>query len=203
MADKVSICNLALSHIGENPSIVSVSPDEESEEAKACIAFYGIAKLKLLEDHDWSFATKYAKLSQLLMTDTHGYKAGYAVPSDCLRIQNLRDARVQESVFKYDTDFIVVNEDSRKILLTNCANPKISYTSSEVSEALFSPGFTDALAWLLASYVAGERIKGKEGASFARDCQQQYAAALSRAKTLDGFNTRNRTGFIPSWIRGR
>ena len=35
MADAVSICNLALAHIGEEATIISLDPPEGSAEAKA------------------------------------------------------------------------------------------------------------------------------------------------------------------------
>jgi hypothetical protein len=40
MASEVQICNLALSRIGEDGSIISLDPPEGSEHAAACAAFY-------------------------------------------------------------------------------------------------------------------------------------------------------------------
>ena len=203
MADKVSIYNLALSHIGENAA--TVSPDEESEERSACEAFYPIAKNKLLELHDWSFASRTEPLAKLLLTETYGWRAGFALPNACLRLQFLRDGEYlrPNPYFPVDWDFEVRTSGTKRILYTDCENPVAGFIASDTDESLFSPSFTDALAWLLASYVAGQRIKGSEGANYAKNCQQQYQMALSTAKTMDASMTRIHLPYKAPWVRVR
>ena len=72
MASEVQICNLALSRIGEDGSIISLDPPEGSEHAAACAAFYQRALGSLLESHDWSFATMRMAPGKLATEDTHG-----------------------------------------------------------------------------------------------------------------------------------
>ncbi len=203
MADKVSIYNLALSHIGE--SAATVSPDEESEERAACEAFYPIAKNKLLELHDWSFASRTEVLAKLLLTETFGWRAGFALPNACLRLQFLRDGEFlrPNPYYPIDWDFEVRTSGTKRILYTDCENPVAGFIASDTDESLFSPSFTDALSWLLAAYVAGQRIKGSEGANYAKTCQQQYQMALSTAKTMDASMTRIHWPYKAPWMRAR
>lgn len=199
----VSIYNLALSHIGETAA--TTSPDETSEERKACEAFYPIAKNKILELHDWSFASRTETLARLTESETFGWEGAYALPATCLRLQFLRDAKFMRAPFyiEADKDYEVRAKGTSRILYTDCEEPVVGYIASDTSEALFSPSFSDALAWLLAAYVAGERIKGKEGASFAQTCQQQYERALSLAKSMDASMTRIHLPYKAPWVRAR
>lgn len=199
----VSIYNLALSHIGETAA--TTSPDETSEERKACEAFYPIAKNKLLELHDWSFASRTEPLARLTESDTFGWAGAYALPANCLRLQFLRDAKCMRAPFyvEADKDYEVRAKGTGRILYTDCEEPVVGFIASDTSEALFSPSFSDALAWLLAAYVAGERIKGKEGASFAQSCLQQYQIALATAKTMDASMTRIHLPYKAPWMRAR
>lgn len=207
MADVVSIYNLALAHIGEAASIVS--PEEDSEERAACATFYPMAKNKILELHDWSFASRTEPLAKLELDDTLGWEGGYALPGTCLRLQFLRDAehlrtRHPNNVpYPSDWDYEVRASGTERILYTDCPRPVVGYIASDTTEALFSPSFTDALSWLLAAYLAGERIKSKEGASFAQSCQQQYERALSLAKTMDASMTRIHLPYKAPWMRAR
>ncbi len=199
----VSIYNLALSHIGETAA--TTSPDETSEERKACEAFYPIAKNKLLELHDWSFASRTEPLAKLTESETYGWRGAYALPASCLRLQFLREAKGMRAPFyiEADKDYEVRAKGTGRILYTDCEEPVVGFIASDTSEALFSPSFSDALAWLLAAYVAGERIKGKEGASFAQSCQQQYERALSLAKSMDASMTRIHLPYKAPWVRAR
>ncbi len=199
----VSIYNLALSHIGETAA--TTSPDEQSEERKACEAFYPIAKNKLLELHDWSFASRTEPLAQLSETETFGWRGAYALPSNCLRLQFLRDKSWMRPTlyFPIDQDYEVRAKGTGRILYTDCENPIAGFIAGDTSEAVFSPSFSDALAWLLAAYIAGERIKGAEGARFAQTCQQQYERALTLAKTMDASMMRVHRPYKAPWMRAR
>ncbi len=202
MADAVGICNLALVHIGEEGTITSLDPPEGSEEAGACAAFYPTAVSALLDIYDWNFATRRSQLVEFASVDDyHGWKHAYALPSDCIRLQWVRDKNRQRFAVPPDTDFeIIARGTASRVLLTDCPDAMASYVSSEVNAGQFSPAFVDALSWYLARQLAGERIKGKEGASFAQNCDQQFQAALSRARKSDARQYRSRTDFRPSWI---
>ena len=66
-----------------------------------------------------------------------------------------------------------------------------------------APLFVDALAWLLASYIAGPVLKGDAGAAMAKTCLQSFMLAFSNAKVSDANQRKVRPEHTPAWIAGR
>lgn len=62
---EVTICNLALSHLGDTASVASISPPDSSVQAQLCARFYFAARNALLEMATWGFATRRIALSLL------------------------------------------------------------------------------------------------------------------------------------------
>jgi hypothetical protein len=90
---EVTICNLALSHLGDTATVASIKPPDSSVQAQLCARFYYIARNSLLEMQQWSFATKRVQPAQLTLptfTDEDGntnngpWAYAYAVPGDML-----------------------------------------------------------------------------------------------------------------------
>lgn len=87
---EVTICNLALSHLGDIANVMSIAPPDSSVEAQLCANFYYIARNSLLEMASWGFATRRVTLAQVAVNptfDSNGdgpWQFAYALPSDCL-----------------------------------------------------------------------------------------------------------------------
>lgn len=92
---EVTICNLALSHIGDTATVVSIKPPDSSIQAQLCARFYCEARNMLLEMGNWGFATRRAQLALLWDTEADGWtppvgwvpqtwRFGYSLPSDCI-----------------------------------------------------------------------------------------------------------------------
>lgn len=62
MPSAVTICNLALAHLGDSATVSSIDPPEGSAQAEHCARFYPVALGLLLEAHPWNFATKRSRL---------------------------------------------------------------------------------------------------------------------------------------------
>ena len=60
---EVTICNLALSHLGDTANVQSIKPPDNSKQAQLCAKFYYVARNSLLEMANWGFATKRAVLA--------------------------------------------------------------------------------------------------------------------------------------------
>jgi len=58
---EVTICNLALGHLGDTANIASLN--ERSRQAQLCARFYPVARNALLEMSTWGFATRRVKLA--------------------------------------------------------------------------------------------------------------------------------------------
>lgn len=208
MATDVSICNLALSYLGDDASVASIRPPDGSAQAQMCATFYPAAVSAMLELFDWSFAIKRVQVAAYATKFTAGWKYVYQIPSDAIRVVGV--SRGDESSLElppswrmsaagHAPKFVV----SGRLLYTNIEKPIVSYVSSVVPEQSFSPTFTVALAYYLASMIAGARIKGKEGQMLAKDIDQRFQAALSAAKTRDANQQRKWVEYVPHWIEVR
>lgn len=86
---EVTICNLALSHLGDTANVQSIAPPDSSVQAQLCSRFYYVARNALLEMANWGFATRRVTLAQVTnpTLDSNGdgpWQYAYAVPSDML-----------------------------------------------------------------------------------------------------------------------
>lgn len=169
MASAVKICNMALSHVGSDARVSSIDPPDGSVEAGHCADFFDTARAELLEPGTWRFALKRADIAQTTnLSDAWAY--AYALPSDCLRALRVLRAGAGLTVFSDErlpaptdrdgADFDVEGET----LYTNEAEATLLYVRDVTDTAKFTPSFTSALSYLLASYLAGPIVKGTEGA---------------------------------------
>lgn len=58
-------------------------------------------------------------------------------------------------------------------------------TARQIEPNSFPPLFTEALAWQLASMLAGPMLKGDAGAAEAKRCLQMVSVYLPQAKEVD------------------
>ena len=201
MASEVDICNLALARLGDNATVASIDPPEGSAQAEHCARFYPVARDSLLEMHAWKFATRRVLLAQLA-TDTWNWSFAYAEPTGVLKLLAVLpasasgDAESQE--YEAETD-----GNGTPIILTNQEGASLRYVAHVTDTTGFSPLFVDALAWLLASYLAGPVLKGDAGAAMAKACLQSFMLVLSNAKTSDANQRKVRPEHKPDWIAGR
>ncbi|WP_250533979.1 hypothetical protein [Caballeronia sp. AZ10_KS36] len=219
MASAVDICNLALGHLGDDATVSSLSPPEGSAQAEHCARFYPIARDLCLESHEWGFATRRADLALLADTPPPGFQFVYAMPSNCRNIIDLvdpvalddytyhghgehwRNAARDPVPYELET-----RDDGTQVIYTNLANAKIRYVYSVTDTTKFSAQFVDALAWLLAAYLAGPIIKGDTGMQVGQAMLRAFTASISQAKTSDANNRRRSRAESernPSWIASR
>lgn len=83
---EVTICNLALSHLGDTATVASIKPPEGSPQAQFCARYYYVARNALLEMAPWGFATRRSVLAELQLgeadCDLRGpWRHVYALPS--------------------------------------------------------------------------------------------------------------------------
>jgi hypothetical protein len=228
MASEVDICNLALSHLGDNATLASIDPPEGSAQAEHCARFYPMARDALLEMHSWGFATKRVRLAQI-GSGWPEWNYAYAQPSDALNIlailppdstddysvgffgPNPGDyaagiGNVPESaggVYVPQAFSCEIDADGNSVIYTDQPNAVLRYTGTAVDTAKFSPLFTMALSWHLAALLAGPIIKGDAGAAQVKRCAEMMQAYLSRAITSDASQRRIAPVHHVSWMAGR
>lgn len=204
MADAVSICNLALSFIGDSASVMSIDPPDASTQARMCAVFYPHALGDLIAMYDWSFATRQATLAKLSKEESRGWTGVYAVPADCIRVIDVKEERTQNLGLRENQCFtLAAGEKGTRVLFTNMKRPVMTYISSDALASQYPPSFSTALAWYLANMLVGSRVKGKEGFAMSQNCMKQFQVAYRLATSLDASQQRKTIDRVPGWIKGR
>jgi hypothetical protein len=190
MASVVQICNMALSHIGSEARVSSISPPDGSVEAGHCATFYDLARTELLEPGNWAFSLKRAALAQL-EPPTSGWAFAYVLPSDCLRALRILQPSIALTVFTQDL-YAEAHSDDRAsaqfdiegaTLFTNQPDAVLLYVADGIDTTKFPPSFTAALSYNLAHFLAGPIIKGNEGVKTGDAMRQRAMSASELAAT--------------------
>lgn len=185
MASVVQICNMALSHIGSEARISSISPPDGSVEAGHCATFYDLARTEMLEPGNWAFALKRAALAQVTNPSTV-WAYAYTKPADCQRALRILRPSIAVTVFTQDK-YLEPHTDDRdsapfdiegEVILTNEPDAVLVYNQDVTDSTKFPASFTSALSYMLASYLAGPILKGNEGIRVG-DSMRQRALSLA------------------------
>lgn len=198
---EVVICNLALSHLGNDATISSLT--EASVEAEKCSRFYPLSRDTALATHSWSFATKRTSLA--LVADTQpSYLFGYEYPSDCLDPLAVLAPGATDDARSEDYT-LELGASGRQVVYTNCEQATLRYIARVQDPTKFSPLLVNAISCLLASYLVGPLLKGKTATALRRDLLQSYAYWLAQAKELDAnaVSVRATPVHTAPWISGR
>ena len=205
MASDVQLCNTALSHIGSEARVSSISPPDGSVEAGHCAAFYDLARTELLEPGNWNFALKRALLAQTTnLSDTWAY--AYVKPSDCQRALRVLRPSVTVTVFTQDT--VGARTDDRDsaafdiegdVLYSNEPDAVLVYVRDVTDTNKFSASFNTAFGYLLASYLAGPILKGNEGVRVG-DAMRQRAMSIADVSATAAANASSAENVVTSSI---
>lgn len=201
MASEVDVCNLALARLGDNATVASIDPPEGSAQAEHCARFYAVARDSLLEMHAWKFATRRVLLAKLTV-ESWDWAFAYAEPTGALKLLGVLSATASndDETQPYEAESAA---NGAAIILTNQEDASLRFVARVTDTTKFSPLFVDALAWLLASYLAGPVLKGDAGAAMAKTCLQSFMLAFSNAKVSDANQRKVRPEHTPAWIAGR
>lgn len=214
MATSVDICNLALSILGDDGTVVSIMPPDGSDQAGHCARWYPVALRRILESNPWSFATKRSQLTKLNNVDAsiYGYKGAYALPSQLLRPLKIEsaeylsegiDSNLYPELGRFELG--IVENNTNRVLFCNITDPVLTYVSYVDTADLFPGYFIDALMLLLASYLYGPMKRSDTTSQTVVGLMRQYEAALSKAKTEDAQISmrRREMPYIASQLRAR
>lgn len=189
MATDISICNLALSHIGRG---MINAFDERSAEARACNTFYDHARQTLLARSMWTFARKRAALAEITNDYVERWAHAYAEPGDSKGVLYLIGERdpVNNPI---PVEFEVKNGK----VYANVSPAYVDYKIDITDPSKFSDLFVDALSYHLASYLARPLTKS---AKLVQEMQQATITALSLAVTDDAAQDVTYYAFDPDSI---
>lgn len=177
---EVSICNQGLGWLGGN--LISSLADG-SNEAKLCNANYANVRDAVLEETEWSFAIKRARITKLVSSPEYGFSSEFQLPSDCIRVLN-----VQSGGNNTDPDLPDWQRESNKIVV-DADVIYIRYVARITDTSLFTPGFAQALAARLAADLAIPLTNSRQ---LQADMWKLYNSKLGQAITTDAMQGRSR-----------
>ena len=191
----VDICNIALAYLGDEATVASINPPEGSAQADHCARFYPLAKRELLESFPWSFALRSETLAKYEVPKEAKY-FDYAMPADCARLVDVRAEEYQPVTNRWrHVQFLTLSTGTRRFIRTMQPVAYAVFISTETAESDFSGAFAEALAWLLASKLAGALHGGQGGAEMARNCLVQAQLKADIAKLQDANQTNDQPLF--------
>lgn len=193
MASAVDICNLGLSHLGDEATVVSITPPEGSAQAEHCKRFYPMARDATLEKHTWSFATRRTELALLAVTAPDTWLFVYARPTTAVRIiAVLPEGALEDAQSENFTQEILA--DGTQVIYTNTENARVRYIALVTDTTKYTPWMVIAIARLLSSFLAGPIIKGKTGEDVADAQMKRWLNVdLPNATALDANATQDET----------
>jgi hypothetical protein len=191
MASNVDIANIALSHIGAEAVVVSLSPTDGSVESGHCARFLPIARRAALASHDWSFARKRIDLAELL-NDTRQWLYKYQLPADCLRPRRVMPSSSIGYPGPIGSDYEVEGD----AIYTNQEGATLLYTRDVTDTTKYPADFTTGLGFFLASYLAGPIVKGMEGIKTGDAWRQRGTDALRQAAVSDANSSQDTSNVV-------
>lgn len=165
----VSICNLALTHLGAE-EISSL--DESSREAVVCKTAYESTKLSVLRDHFWGFALSRAVLSPNGSTPSFGFRNTFNLPSTA-------------ELWRFVDDANVIKQEGRT-LLSDATTIKLEYVKSDVLESQFDSKFVNAFSLKLAEIMC---YRITQNVSLIGVLNARYADAIKDAKRANAISS--------------
>lgn len=198
---EVDVTNLALARLGDGATVSAL--DEGSAQADHAARFYPIARDSLLEMHAWKFATRRATLTLRADLSFSAWRYVYQEPNNLLKALGvLRDGYTDDN--RDRVAFITeVDEDGAGLVLTNEPSAVLLGVYRITDPARFTPLFTEALSWMLASYLAGPLVKGESGRQEAIRCWSAFRIAFAEATRSSASQQRLVLPHIPAHLAGR
>ena len=190
MSARIDIVNAALVQLGEKPI---TSLEDDSNSALVMKTIYFIARNAILEDANWTFATK--DFTPALNADppAFGWPYAYAIPSDIMRVFAVYRGYIgpyygnygQMPEFPQSAHVIVGNNIYSQDNPIYCKGIR-----TMDDEGGYSPLFEDGFAQKLAYMAAPALTQSNSKRDFALGL---YMGIIARAKTRDGMqNTTQR-----------
>lgn len=206
MGTLVDLANVALSHLGNAAVVAVLDPPESTPEAEHCARFLPICRDSMLEAHPWKFALRRSAPATLFTDASAGlygqWLYGHQEPADCVKVLAALPSGYQDDI-RDTLDFLTESNGSVNIVLTKRDIAALRWTQRVTDPARWSPMFTDALGWFLASYVAGPLLKGDAGAAAAKDCYGVFAGLWRSATASDANQANFSIEPQPPWLDAR
>lgn len=178
--NKTTICNLALAHLAQSVRIGNVDTDL-TPEAIACNAFFDQARDEVFRDFVWPFATFSDALTLVETQPNVEWAYSYRMPPAAKRFLRILNgvtrtrARSGRVPYKFGADTIGT------LIYCDQADAVGEWIAVVEDTARWAPDFTQAIALLLASYVA-PTITGGDQFGLGAKALQRYLYQVEKAR---------------------
>lgn len=193
----VSICNLALSHVGAY-SIGAI--DERSAEARVCMQHYDTCRDETLRSFPWAFAGKTVPLALASGVSYPNWSYAYALPADCLKANRLVHEGMDLHPEKEEPFSLMSGATGTIVyLLTNLEQAWLEYTAKVTDPTVYDSQFVGALSYRLASSIS-TALSANDAKR--RELMQFYQLAVQEAKASSA-NEGSKENKINRYVRSR
>lgn len=216
MTTPVTICNLALAHVGASQQVSSIDPPDGSALAGLCARFYPIARREMLE-HPWRFARERSTLALLSLAPTEWLYA-YQLPVRCIAPKRV--------VAPSSTLFLLADffwragqfahpippgtpghgapfEVEGQVVYTNQPDAVLLHTTDITDTTVYTPAFVAALGLHLGGYLGGVLLKGREGAKLRQQLQDEARGRADQAFARDANAGQDGDDYFSPALRAR
>lgn len=204
MSADVDICNLALGHLGDDANIASLS--EFSAQASYCNKFYPLARDMTLQQGKFGFTLRRVALASDLVTIPTSWIYAYSVPSNCLHKISVLPAEATDDMNSAPYAVESISDAGEEVIYTNVETATLRYVQRVTDTSKYSPLVVNAMARLLASFLAGPLIKGQRGATVGEAQLKIYtdsALPLAMGSDANSQQTDHFRDFVPSTLLAR
>ena len=173
MASVVQICNSALNQLGAS-SITALT--ENSKNARICNERYETIRDAVYRSHPWNCLVKRVQLAQDSDTPAWGFTYQYTLPSDCLRVLQIKD---YNSDYKIEGRKLLI-EQSEVYLIYLAIETDVNHLDILLRETI-SAALSQDIAYAITSNLQVAKLMA-----------EKYQAKLSEARHTDaseGYNT--------------
>jgi len=187
--DKLTICNMALSYIGD-ASIDALT--EQTEPARRCVQFFEHDRRLLLRRFPWPFATRRVELVAVTGTPPD-YKYQFRYPSGCLCIRTLYAVNDTDDTLIPLPDFNeykILGDTTGRLIYANEPRVVAEYTLDYESYDNMDEQFIEVLAWKLASSIAFKLTGNPQIVQMAtQEYERRYHEAIADATNEQNIET--------------
>ena len=199
MASLVQIANRTLQKMGSTGTLVSL--DDNVKSARTLKASYPIVLEKELRARVWNFSKVRTTLEALVTTPAFGFTKEFQLPSDCLRVLQVGQVRLDLASIDYRTGLEALFKiEGRKILTDMAAPLPVLYVARVTDTSQFDSCFIDSFAcrWAI------ETCKQITGSTEIKaDLKRDYMLAIAEAEAANAIENPPEAIADSSWVLSR
>lgn len=178
--NKTTICNLALAHLAQSVRIGNVDTDQTLE-AIQFRSFFEPARDEVFRDFVWPFATVFGSLALVASQPTEEWAYSYRMPPDAKRFVRIRNGATRSRARNARVPYRFGRDGLGQLIYCDLADATAEWIVSVIDTEQWAPDFTQAVALLLASYIA-PTLTGGDQFGLGQKALQRYMAQVEHAR---------------------